>query len=242
MERILLFLEDPETRRRLQELLAAHWQVAVAAAGAALTQPCDLAIVDFSNLTRMRDPLKARKQEEEPVLFPVLLAALPQELEPAAAELGLTMDEIILRPVEAQELPVRVGNLLQLRRLSRELEARQGEPGRDAAGNLTGFMGGPEDITEKTRMEEQVQRLASFPRLNPNPVLEVDLSGRIAFHNEATVKTLEKLGLSEITDFLPPDLAEILNAVTKGKRKLLLPGNKTGERLIRTSHHVCRTI
>lgn len=217
MERILLFLKDPESRRRLQELLAGHYEVALAANAAALTPPCDLAIVDFSHLTRMRDPLRARKQVEEPVLFPVLLAALPQELKPAAAELGLTVDEIILWPMEPRELQVRVGNLLQLRRLSRELEARPGEPRRHAAGNLTGFMGVQEDITEKKRMEEQVQRLASFPQLNPNPVLEVDLAGRIAFHNDATVKTLEKLGFSEITDFLPPDLAEILNAATKGQ-------------------------
>jgi PAS domain S-box-containing protein len=156
---------------------------------------------------------------------------LPQELEQAAAELGLTADEIILWPVEPRELQVRVGNLLQLRRLSRELEARPGEPRRHAAGNLTGFRGVQEDITEKKRMEEQVQRLASFPQTNPNPVLEVDLSGRIAFHNEATVKTLEKLGLSEITEFLPPDLAEILNAAAKGKENYFYREVKLGNAL-----------
>jgi PAS domain S-box-containing protein len=230
MERILLFLEDPEARRRLQELLAGHHEVA-AAGGAALTEPCDLAIVDLSHLTRMRDPLRARKQAEEPVRFPVLLAALAQELEPAAAELGQTVDEIILLPVEPRELRLRVGNLLQLRRLSRELEARPEEPRRDAAGNLTGFTGVPEDITEKKRLEEEVQRMASFPQMNPNPVLEVDLSGRITFHNEATVKTLEKLGLSEITDFLPPDLAEILNAAAKGKENYLYREIKRGDAL-----------
>jgi PAS domain S-box-containing protein len=230
MERILFFLGDPETRRRLQEMLAGHYEVA-AAGGAALTEPCDLVIVDLSHLTRMPDPLRARKQAEAPVRFPVLLAALPQELEAAAPELGLTVDDIILWPAEPQELQVRVGNLLQLRRLSRELEARPGEPRRHAAGNLTGFTGGLEDITGKKRLEEEVQRLASFPQSNPNPVLEVDLAGRITFHNAATVKTLEKLGLSEITDFLPPDLAEILNAAAKGQENYFYREIKLGDAL-----------
>jgi PAS domain S-box-containing protein len=231
MERILLFLEDPETRRRLQELLADKYQVAAAASAATLAEPCDLAIVDLFHLTRMRDPLRARKQAEEPGWFPVLLAASPQELKPAAAELGLTADEVILWPVKPRELSVRVGNLLQLRRLSRELEARVGEPRRDAAGNLTGSTGVLEDLSEKKRLEEEVQRLASFPQMNPNPVLEVDLTGRIAFHNAATVKTLEKLGLSETADFLPPDLAEILNAATKGKENYFYREIKLGDAL-----------
>jgi len=38
---------------------------------------------------------------------------------------------------------------------------------------------------EKRRDEEEVIRLATFPRLNPNPVVEVDLTGKIHYMNPA---------------------------------------------------------
>ncbi len=315
MEQILLFLDDPEARKLLPGLRAGDFQAAAADSAAALAQPCDLAIVDLPRLGRMRGPLRARKKVEEPVLFPVLLAILPQELEQVSSELGLTADEIILLPVEPQELRLRVGNLLRARRLSRELQARQREveagkavkerfqalfefsplavmsldpnglvtgwnPAaerlfgwradevlgrplptvpeeyqeeladlirreqagervagvevhrvrrdgtpirvkldsaliRDAGGNITGFLGILEDITDQKRTEEEIKRLASFPQLNPNPVLEVDLSGRITFSNEATAEAVEKLGLSEIAEFLPSDLTEIITAASQ---------------------------
>ena len=39
------------------------------------------------------------------------------------------------------------------------------------------------DITERKRAEEELSRLASFPRLNPNPVIEVDLSRNLTYCN-----------------------------------------------------------
>jgi PAS domain S-box-containing protein len=39
------------------------------------------------------------------------------------------------------------------------------------------------DITAQKKAEEEMARLASFPMLNPNPIVEVDLDGRICFAN-----------------------------------------------------------
>ena len=67
------------------------------------------------------------------------------------------------------------------------------------------------DITDRKRVEASIQHLSSFPQLNPNPVLEIDASGRITFVNPRAARTLEWLGLGDDTRaFLPADMATIL--------------------------------
>ena len=76
------------------------------------------------------------------------------------------------------------------------------------------------DITERKRASQEIARLASFPQLNPNPVLEVDNAGNITFTNPAALETARKLGLQDVKPFLPADLREILQATgEKGERQ-----------------------
>jgi len=64
----------------------------------------------------------------------------------------------------------------------------------------------------------ETERLASFPKLNPNPVLEVDTSGKVIFCNAATIQTLKKLKLKEDPRlFLPADLKKILKELREKK-------------------------
>lgn len=42
-----------------------------------------------------------------------------------------------------------------------------------------------QDITDRKRAEQEMARLASFPMLNPQPVVEVDMDGRVCFANPA---------------------------------------------------------
>lgn len=69
-----------------------------------------------------------------------------------------------------------------------------------------------EELAKRRRAEERSRHLASFPELNPNPILEVSASGSVVFHNPATRKILEDLGLAteEVAVFLPADLEGIL--------------------------------
>jgi PAS domain S-box-containing protein len=67
------------------------------------------------------------------------------------------------------------------------------------------------DITEHKRMEEKTEHLASFPQLNPNPVLEVDRTGAVTFFNPATEIILKSAGMGSdgATAFVPADMNAI---------------------------------
>jgi PAS domain S-box-containing protein len=83
----------------------------------------------------------------------------------------------------------------------------------DQKGQLLGGFGTVQDITERKRAEEEIKRLASFPQMNPAPVLEIDLSGAITYYNQAAFRALEKLGPeANWRDLLPEDLEEIAAA------------------------------
>ncbi len=70
------------------------------------------------------------------------------------------------------------------------------------------------------RSKHELGRLASFPQLNPHPVIEVDYSGNIIFSNPAVEKVLEDLKLDkrDITVFLPSDFNVILRDAQKEQK------------------------
>jgi two-component system CheB/CheR fusion protein len=104
----------------------------------------------------------------------------------------------------------------------RELEqgsawyVRTALPYRTADNRIEGVVITYNDVTELKRAEECSRHLATFPQLNPNPVLEVDASGKVIFANPATERVLESLGLDkgETAVLLPKDLDAILRALT----------------------------
>ena len=60
------------------------------------------------------------------------------------------------------------------------------------------FVASFEDITARKKGEEEIVRLASFPALNPNPVVEANFDGSVKYANPATkllFSDLKKLGL-----------------------------------------------
>ena len=87
-----------------------------------------------------------------------------------------------------------------------------GAPIRDADGKVSGVVLVFRDISERKADEDRMRRLASFPELNPNPVLEVGASGEITFCNPAAEKVLADLGMDKehCPLFLPGDMGAIL--------------------------------
>ncbi len=64
---------------------------------------------------------------------------------------------------------------------------------RSSDGEIVGSEGIVRDITERKQIEQETARLASFPILNPNPIIEADLNGNVLFSNPTAKKLFPDL-------------------------------------------------
>lgn len=94
------------------------------------------------------------------------------------------------------------------------------QPSRDRLGDIAGASGTLTDITERKQAEVQIQKLAAFPQLNPDPVLEFAADGKLTYLNEAARELMKRLGQSEMLAILPPGAADLA-------RQCLATGQKT---------------
>jgi len=69
---------------------------------------------------------------------------------------------------------------------------------RDKKNNIISILSSGEDITERKKMEKSLAQLASYPELNPNPVVEVDLTGYVSYFNSAAKQLFPDLPSMEI--------------------------------------------
>ena len=118
--------------------------------------------------------------------------------------LGKTDDDFLLRE-EAEKLGkvkrqvIETGKAV---RLETSLISTRGEerffdesyvPKKDEKYRIDGLIEYFRDVTERKQSEAELARLASFPELNPNPVLEISLSGRIEYINSTARKLFPDL-------------------------------------------------
>ncbi|MBI5304768.1 MAG: GAF domain-containing protein [Chloroflexi bacterium] len=92
--------------------------------------------------------------------------------------------------------------------------------------------------SERDHAEARTRYLASFPQLNPNPVIEVNYAGKITFSNPATQTILKNLGADPHAAhlFMPADINDILNALnqtspTPFNREVTIKDRVFGEKL-----------
>jgi PAS domain S-box-containing protein len=87
----------------------------------------------------------------------------------------------------------------------------------DEAGKPLRMSGICIDISERKLAEERITHLASFPELNPNPVIELRFSGEVVYANPAVMKILGNLGLgNDPAAFLPEGFQGMLPRVLEG--------------------------
>ncbi len=122
MERILLQVQNKRDRHSLEDWLSGLYEIVSANTEELLKEPFDLAIVDGPLLKRLSAKISARRRAEEPVLLPFLLIRFPRIGSRPTRHLGRLVDDLIVRPIEEDELRARVANLLRMRRLSLELK------------------------------------------------------------------------------------------------------------------------
>jgi PAS domain S-box-containing protein len=81
----------------------------------------------------------------------------------------------------------------------------------DGAGKINGVQISFWDITERTKLEQEVAHLASFPALSPYGIIEIGCDGSVRFANAAAIATLARLGLDpNARQFLPGTPEELI--------------------------------
>ena len=81
----------------------------------------------------------------------------------------------------------------------------------DGAGKINGVQISFWDITELTKLEQEVAHLASFPALSPYGIIEIGCDGSVRFANTAAIAALARLGLDpDARHFLPGTPEELV--------------------------------
>jgi len=77
------------------------------------------------------------------------------------------------------------------------------------------------DLSQQLQQHEEHQHLASMPEESPNPIVEVDPQGRLAYANPAMIALLDSYGFRE--DGVPQVLPPALTHITRECLKSLVP-------------------
>jgi len=75
--------------------------------------------------------------------------------------------------------------------------------------------------TSRKEAEVQIQKLAAFPRVNPDPVLEFAADGTLTYANEAALAMTRSLGKEQVDSILPPNAATLASEALKNAQKKL---------------------
>ncbi len=86
---------------------------------------------------------------------------------------------------------------------------------------VVGTSGTLTDITDRKLAESAIQKLAAFPQVNPNPVLEFTMDGVLSYANDAARDMARALGKNDLLSILPGNAGAIARECLKtGQKKL----------------------
>ncbi len=118
--KILLGIHNKKNTELLEKWIGSKYPVTLLNSDKELNQEFDLLIVDGPNIKTLQESIRARKNSDVPIFLPVLLITNRENVRYITNQLWITVDEIILTPIERVELAARIEILLRARRLSLE--------------------------------------------------------------------------------------------------------------------------
>jgi PAS domain S-box-containing protein len=83
------------------------------------------------------------------------------------------------------------------------------QPTLGSNGVTLGASGTLSDITDRKRAEAEIQKLAAFPRYNPDPVMELAADGTLTYVNNAAREMARTLGVDDPQAILPVQAARL---------------------------------
>ncbi len=93
------------------------------------------------------------------------------------------------------------------------------------------------DISERDRAANEIRKLAAFPELNPNPVLEFDEQGRLTYFNRAAVLLAQSIGVDSVEQMLPSDEPSIVRECLATQKPRLRHETKHRQRTLSWSFY-----
>ena len=93
------------------------------------------------------------------------------------------------------------------------------------------------DVTARKVAEDAVKRLAAFPEVNPNPVVELDGSGAIAYANHAADALARDLELPATAAMLPDSAAALVRDCLANGRERRAVEQRFGKRVLAWSFY-----
>src|ERR1051326_6527565 len=122
MDRVLLQVRKKRDRRRLEDWLSKSYHIVLPNQEHPLEEEVDLVIIDGPSLKQLRSKVKAVRRAQQPVFLPFLLLTIRRSSSVPARHLGRVVDDLLIRPLNENELVARAANLLRMRHWSLDLK------------------------------------------------------------------------------------------------------------------------
>ena len=91
----------------------------------------------------------------------------------------------------------------------------------NSRGEIVGTSSLCEDITVRQRAAAEIENLAAFPRLNPDPIMQFSDAAELVYFNAAAQAMATALGKGTVVEILPEEIAKIVDdCLATGDNKL----------------------
>ena len=220
MTRVLIVDDKAENLYLLRVLLAGHGigvdeaQNGAEALEKARQAPPDMVISDL--LMPVMDGytlLRHWKDDERLRSIPfIVYTATYTEPKDERLAMDLGADAFILKPAEPRALLARFMDVLSKAQKQELPPARRASSDDKALLDSYGEVLGrklEQNISERKYAEADARHLATFPKHNPNPVLEFSVDGLLTYSNRAAKRLSEACGGTDLASLLPSDTRRI---------------------------------